>query len=378
MAHITKKGKNRWLVRVFMGRTSTGKLKRHSKVIHGLREAAEKYARDAETRRDLGTLDRPKNENQTLNEFLTSWLVAFKKGTVEDRTYVNYEYMLDHYIRPYIGKQILKHLTTADIQEVYNKLAQDGLSPRTIALSHSILTDALNNAAQTRFIEVNPALSTRRRPRQKTAIQPFTPEQAVRFTKEARKDPLEVLFLFALGVGARPEEYCALQWPDLDLEKQEVRIQRSIYWPKGGGWIIKDVKTPSSLRTVAFNSTLARALIKHKRAQATTRLKLGKRYENNNLVFASKIGTPLAFRNIARRHLQPIMERAGIDRPINLYRMRHSFVTLSILAGADIKSVSAAAGHSSVFFTQDTYQHVIPAMRKDHAEKIGHLLFGTS
>jgi len=65
------------------------------------------------------------------------------------------------------------------------------------------------------------------------------------------------------------------------------------------------------------------------------------------------------------------MERAKIDGPINLYRLRHSFVTLSILSGADLKSVSRAAGHSSVAFTMDTYQHVLPSMRKDAAGKKG-------
>lgn len=68
------------------------------------------------------------------------------------------------------------------------------------------------------------------------------------------------------------------------------------------------------------------------------------------------------------------MTKAKIGGPVNLYRLRHSFVTLSLLAGADVKSVSRAAGHSSVWFTHDTYQHVLPAMRQDAAEKIGKLL----
>ena len=76
------------------------------------------------------------------------------------------------------------------------------------------------------------------------------------------------------------------------------------------------------------------------------------------------------------RHLRKIMEKAEIEEPKNLYRLRHSFVTLSILSGADLKSVSRAAGHSSVAFTMDTYQHVLPSMRKDAAEKVGALLFG--
>jgi len=149
-----------------------------------------------------------------------------------------------------------------------------------------------------------------------------------------------------------------------------------LWWPKARGWKIEEVKTQSSLRTIDFNTTVARALVAHKRPQAARRRRLGKKYENNNFVFTTKIGTPLGFRDLASRHLEPIMERAEIEGPINLYRLRHSFVTLSILSGADLKSVSRAAGHSSVAFTMDTYQHVLPSMRKDAAEKIGALLFG--
>jgi integrase len=70
------------------------------------------------------------------------------------------------------------------------------------------------------------------------------------------------------------------------------------------------------------------------------------------------------------------MQRANIEGPRNLYRLRHAFATLSLVAGIDAKIVSRALGHSSVAFTQDTYQHVIPQMRQDAAEKIGDILFG--
>jgi integrase len=203
------------------------------------------------------------------------------------------------------------------------------------------------------------------------------PEEAERFIHAAKGDPLCVVFWFALATGARPEEYLALQCPDVDLEKCEVTIHQSIWWPKGGGWKIKEVKTQSSLRTINFNSVLARALRDHRRAQLARRFRLGKQYEDNNFVFASKIGTPLNFRNLTLRHLATITKSARIDGPVNLYRLRHSFVTLALLSDADVKSVSLAAGHSSVAFTLDTYHHVLPAMRKDAADRVGALLFGT-
>jgi integrase len=51
-------------------------------------------------------------------------------------------------------------------------------------------------------------------------------------------------------------------------------------------------------------------------------------------------------------------------------------VTLSLLWGIDPKTVSRAAGHSSVAFTIDTYQHVLPQVADEAAKKIGKMLFG--
>jgi integrase len=156
-----------------------------------------------------------------------------------------------------------------------------------------------------------------------------------------------------------------------------VTVRQTIYFKKGGGWQFEDVKTESGLRTVRFDKRLAQALVAHKRNQAQRRFRLGKKYQNNNLVFAAPKGTPLQMRNLTLRHLVPILERAKIDGPMNLYRLRHSFVTLSLMLGIDAKQVSRAAGHASVAFTLDNYQHALPSVEKDAAERIGKLLFGS-
>lgn len=376
MAEIINKGNRKWLVRVFLGRVA-GRTQYHNKVVHGTKRDAQRYARDVETKRDLGTLRRT-SLDVTLDKFLDDWLQEFKKGSVRERTYVGYEFILDHYVRPYLGKEVLSELTARRIQSVYNELSELGYSPRTVTYAHGLLRDALNQAVVDDLIPANPTFSTRRPPRQRKPIAVFTPEEAERFIKAAKSDRLGVVFWFALALGARPEEYTALQWCDLDLEKCEAFFHRALWWPGGGGWKIDEVKTQSALRTVNFSGVLSRALKEHKRRQNARRLRLGKKYQNYSLVFASTTGTPLSQKNLTHRHLALIMKRAEIGGPVNLYRLRHSFVTLSILSGADVKSVSRAAGHSSVAFTQDTYQHVIPAMRRDHAEKIGRLLFGVS
>jgi integrase len=375
MAEIIPRGKNKHLVRVFLGRTN-GRARYHNKVVHGGKKAAEKYAREAEVKRDLGQLDKPASEDPVFGKFLDDWMREFKKGTVRERTYEGYDYTLKQYVRPYLGKDRISELTARRIQGVYNELTESGLSPRTVKFAHGLIKEALDQAVVEGLLPANPANATRRPTLKKKSIQVFDPEEAGRFIKAAKKDRDGIVFWFALATGMRPEEYLGLKWTNLDLENHEVHVRQTIYFPKGGGWKIEEVKTESSIRTIGFERRLAQALAEHKRNQAAQRLRLGKKYQNNGFVFATPKGQPHNLRNLTLKHLVPVIERAKIDGPRNLYRLRHSFVTLSLLWGIDPKTVSRAAGHSSVAFTLDTYQHVLPSVRKDAAEKIGKMLFG--
>lgn len=375
MAEIIPRGDGKWLVRVFV-RRHLGKTRYHNKVIHGSKKDAQKYARQAETKRDLGTLDKPAIDDPTLKSFMDDWMIQFKKGSVTERTYEGYKLAIKLYVTPYLGKLRLSELTARKIQDAYNQLHEDEYSPRTIAFAHGLIRDALNQAVVDELVDSNPSFSTRRPTRKKKPIKVFTPEQAEAFMKSAKKDSLGILFWFALAVGMRPEEYLALQWPELDLQRQQVTVKQTIYFKKGGGWQFEDVKTESGLRTIRFDKRLAQALTVHKRSQARSRFALGKKYQNNDLVFAAPKGTPLQMRNLTLRHLVDIMVRAKIDGPMNLYRLRHSFVTLSLMLGIDPKQVSRAAGHASVAFTLDNYQHALPSVEKDAADRIGKLLSG--
>jgi site-specific recombinase XerD len=50
---------------------------------------------------------------------------------------------------------------------------------------------------------------------------------------------------------------------------------------------------------------------------------------------------------------------AGLPLNLRVYDLRHAFVTLSLVAGVDPKTVSREAGHASVAFTLDHYGHVL-------------------
>jgi integrase len=243
MAEIKKRGKKKYLVRVFIGRKTAGKSPYLDKVIHGDKKKAIKYANETEAKRDLGLLNQPTPSDPTLKTYLNDWFTQYKKPTVKDRTSTSYKDVIDFYLIPYLGEKLLSELTTAVIQTAYNKLSEDGYSPRTIAYAHTLLSEALDQAARDGTIPANPSLSTRRPVKRKPRIQVLSPEEADRFMKEARPDKHGVLFWLALATGLRPEEYLGLAWPELDIAQCAVTVRRTVYFPRGGGWKIEEVKT---------------------------------------------------------------------------------------------------------------------------------------
>ena len=53
------------------------------------------------------------------------------------------------------------------------------------------------------------------------------------------------------------------------------------------------------------------------------------------------------------------------------HELRHTFATLALQNGVDIKTLSGMLGHYSSGFTLDTYTHVTDKMQREAAKKMG-------
>ena len=68
--------------------------------------------------------------------------------------------------------------------------------------------------------------------------------------------------------------------------------------------------------------------------------------------------------------LQRVLKRAGLPR-IRFHDLRHTFATMALQNGVDVKTVSSMLGHYSAGFTLDTYTHATAQMKQDAADTIG-------
>lgn len=60
-----------------------------------------------------------------------------------------------------------------------------------------------------------------------------------------------------------------------------------------------------------------------------------------------------------RKRLQRLLESCGMEK-IRFHDLRHTFATLALQHGVDVKTLSGLLGHYSAGFTLDTYGHISP------------------
>jgi integrase len=199
--------------------------------------------------------------------------------------------------------------------------------------------------------------------------------EASAFLKACGEKPLGLIFEFALLSGMRPEEYLALQWRDLNFDKNTAQVRRALVRHKKT-WRFQEPKTKGSKRTVTIPASLCKKLVAHKRMQSELRLKIGSDWKANDLVFCSEFGTPLSIPNLTYRYFRPILTKASLPQ-IRLYDLRHSHATLLLAADEHLKVVSERLGHSTIRLTADTYSHVLEGMQQGTAIKLESMLYGT-
>lgn len=90
-------------------------------------------------------------------------------------------------------------------------------------------------------------------------------------------------------------------------------------------------------------------------------------------IFPSSVTGEIRDTSAVTRRLHRIQDRAGVPR-IRFHDLRHSFATLSLEQGMDIKTVSHMLGHTDAGFTMNTYMHVTDNMQQSVADTMGTLL----
>ena len=103
--------------------------------------------------------------------------------------------------------------------------------------------------------------------------------------------------------------------------------------------------------------------------------KLAAPYSPFDLVFPTPEGTPIDPANLRHRVWTSTLTRAGL-LGIRIHDLRHTFASLLINQGENLKYVQSQLGHSTIKTTVDRYGHLMPDAHRGANDRLDSTLFG--
>ena len=313
--------------------------------------------------RRIGPGDRGKNRALTVADLLHLWTVEGRRSWKPSYLDVIETDCRKHFA-PALGARPLRALCALDIHTWLGELDDSGLAPQTVLRLYRELHAALACGVRLGLLSANPAAAVRspRVLRQEAGF--LDASSASRLLAASAGTRLHALTYIAIETGARKGELLALRWADLDLDRREFRVRRTAREYAGRGVEFGTPKTYRSRRAVSLSLTAVVVLNRHWSALAREREDAGARWQDEDLVFPSEVGTPQRPANL-RRSFQSIAKRAGLS-DLRFHALRHTSASLMADAGVSVATISAQLGHSRPSITQDIYTHVLPR-RQDEA-----------
>ena len=365
---IRKKPSGRWEGRYTQGIDPvTGRAIQKSVSAKTQAECKEKLAKAIRENRGV-----PLNHtgDYTAAEWCRLWFETYSKPNIRYNTAKGYEGIIEHHIIPAIGAIKLKQLSSIHIQRMYNDLKENGRMPRGAkqndkALSntfvrrvHAVLQAALKQAVKERLIPHNPCENCRIPPKDKKEMTILPPEKIGRYLQEAEKYGVLPMFYLELSSGLRRGELLALQWEDLNVKERILTVNKQVTRMEGE-LDVTEPKTKNSVRKVALSQQAVDLLVQEHEL-----------HPDNPILFPSpRTGgywSPDAVSRINRK----LLKNAGIEEHVRFHDLRHTFATLALENGMDVKTLSAMLGHVSAATTLDIYTHITDDMRLTAAANI--------
>ena len=367
--NIRKRADGRWEGRYTAGyHPETGK--RIIKNVLGKTQAECKAKLSAAMEASRG-IDVSRADEYTVATWLRSWYEIYAKPNIRISTANRYQLMVEQYTIPRIGSIKLTKLTAHDLQKLYKDLMENGridrksghgnpgLSSTTVRSLHLMLHSAFERAVKERLILRNPTEDCIAPKVQKIEMQILPPEHIKDYLEAADRRGLLPMFYLELVTGLRKGEITALLWSDLDAKNKTISVSKQYIKNPNGELTLSRPKTETSVRKVSIPQEAVDLLIAEH----------GKHPENPYM-FPSPVTGEMYYPDSVVNLHKKILKDAGLPH-IRFHDLRHTFATLALQNGVDVKTVSSMLGHYDAGFTLRTYTHATRQKQDEAAQTMG-------
>ena len=309
----------------------------------------------------------------TLSQWLDEWLREIKSSDgTRPSTLRRYQEVIRTHLAPGLGRIRVDRLAPRDVQR-FLAGRRTTLAPASVVEIHGVRRVALGDAERMGLVTRNVARVVRPASLPRNERPVLTPQEARALLAEARGDRYEAVFILALGMGLRRGEVLGLRWEDIDLLSGRLHIRRALQRVQGSLQLV-ETKSHRSSRALPIPKNVVPVLDRQRARQLRERLAAGTAWQEEGLVFATSIGTPVEPRNVNRRFTQ-LRDRAGLSW-LRLHDLRHACATFLLAEGVEPRTVMEILGHSTIRLTMDTYGHVLPERLAAAAEAMDRALWG--
>lgn len=299
----------------------------------------------------------------TLREAWETWLAGARDGSVMTRSgdrykpsvIRSYETSMRLHVLEDLGAAKLSAISRFDIQAVADRMLAAGADPSTIRNAMMPLRVVYRRALG-REVAVNPTVGLELPAVRGRRDRIASVEEAAALIA-GLPDDQQALWACAFYAGLRLGELRALRDEDVDLAAGVIHVRRS--WDRKDGAI--EPKSRAGTRKVPIVALLRVHLAAH-------------RLRNRGGLFFGDRESPLDD-TLARRQAAKVW--AAKKLPVfGFHDARHTYASLSIAAGVNVKALSTYMGHSGIAITLDRYGHLMPGNETEAAELLDRYLTG--
>lgn len=310
------------------------------------------------------------SQSLRVKELLERWLTEHCEGRFAAKTVYGYERVVRSHLIPAFGDLRAADLRPVHLSNYYRaKKAgteeRKGLSDAGVHQHYRVLHAALAWAVRMELVVRNVAdiaKPPRGTPQEAKTI---GAAQMLGLLAAVQGADLELPVLLAVSTGARRGEILGLRWSDVEIWTEDdaegetlyrgrVTIARSISAAPGRRGEVKETKT-GRRRIVALPAFAAKRLWEIRRERVCP---------PDGWVCAAERDP-----DEVTKAWRALADSLGLEE-LRLHDLRHSYATLLLEAGEDIKSVQDALGHTRASTTTDIYMHVTERMRERRAERV--------
>lgn len=272
-------------------------------------------------------LSKRQGSDEPLSNFLQSWYELYVRPKIKAKTAVNYEMYLER-IMDALGSIPLRDITANDLQRYFCAIENGNTRKK----QKFLLNRALNKAVALGKLNSNPFIATEIPTYKKQSYRSLEFDEQMAVLDRIKKRPYyTAIFMVLACTGLRIGELLALDFEkDVDFEKGIISITktRDIHT----GEVYKRTKTVAGRREVPFLPSLR--------------------------VYLEELRKPFPPYSAVRSYFRRVYNFLGIERA-NLHSLRHTFISLSHLAGIKDKYLQTIVGHNDIQMTIDVYTHIM-------------------